>query len=437
MKMTPFKPRIEILLFLWVLMSPLNILAIYLPGRLPSFLPSQYICFIVIFVLFLWVSASKKSDLGINLANYKKHPITVLLFVGIFSTLISLCLQPISFEFMRESIFGIIDRFILFFAFFSFTLIKDKRWFIYVLSAGFVTATILGLETVYNFYHSSLIISISNRIITSSLKYGFLGMFFVIPTSLFYVFFLNEKNIIKKILFSAFCLFFFICILLTYARSAFLAIVFSIFFISFFNGRKTFILSCIIAVVFFQIYSSDLIQFIKDAFIDVRYNFTRLDIWEMTIKDILAHWLFGTGLAGIKFVPNANLPTYRFMGAYVGSAHNNLLDIGIESGFLGIFCFLWLVIRLFKDTFKTYLFCSDLFYRYFTLGVCGILIGFLVGSFFGDFFIPTQANAAQQTMGGMIYMWFLLGMVESIRNRNLHLESKREFPERNWNAIKI
>ncbi|MDP2940732.1 MAG: O-antigen ligase family protein, partial [Candidatus Omnitrophota bacterium] len=103
-------------------------------------------------------------------------------------------------------------------------------------------------------------------------------------------------------------------------------------------GKKDFLILAALAallIVFFLLRSLTGKAHTQPAF----SSLMRLNYWTGALEIIRSHPLFGVGPG------NFNLPQARF-------AHNSYLQIWAETGILGIASFLWLVILIFKATWK-------------------------------------------------------------------------------------
>jgi hypothetical protein len=135
----------------------------------------------------------------------------------------------------------------------------------------------------------------------------------------------------------------------------------------------------------------------------------RVGMWEINLRVVGDHWLFGTGPAGyapyyMTYYPND-----------ARSTHNNYLDIIAQFGLVGSLIWLWFAavstiegLRLFREAPPGFL-------KTLALAATSGWIGAQASMFFGDWILPFAYN---QTITGYkytVYSWIFVGVLISLR----------------------
>lgn len=149
----------------------------------------------------------------------------------------------------------------------------------------------------------------------------------------------------------------------------------------------------------------------------------RIGMWEINLRVVGDHWLFGTGPAGYA-------PYYMTYYPHdARSTHNNYLDIIAQFGLVGSLIWLWFAavstiegLRLFREAPPGFL-------KTMALTATSGWIGAQASMFFGDWILPFAYN---QTITGYkytVYSWIFVGVLISLRqiiNRQRHGETAGE-----------
>ena len=100
------------------------------------------------------------------------------------------------------------------------------------------------------------------------------------------------------------------------------------------------------------------------------------------------------------------------------STHSNYLDVFAQTGLIGSFFFVWLLVALFRTGFQARRRWRAGFGSGFVNAMLAGLVGLVVAMALGDWFIPFVYN---QTIAGFrytVHSWLLLGALASM----LHIE---------------
>ncbi len=147
-------------------------------------------------------------------------------------------------------------------------------------------------------------------------------------------------------------------------------------------------------------------------------NRVRILIWESTLKMIRDAPFLGVGIGNYELV----YPLYRTVEEWrlstrfvVGEAHNDYLQIAAETGLIGLACFLWLLARLFRTTFRLVK-TGDEGWRRAGLALTGSLVALLVYAFFA---FPLRNPTSS------LHFWLFAGLLVAVEaaalNRPLKL----------------
>jgi len=196
-----------------------------------------------------------------------------------------------------------------------------------------------------------------------------------LPLTIFCIYLFRRRPLtIVLIILCALIMFFYL--ILTFARGAWLSLIFGIFVVictGFYlklvnthgsKGKRIFwiVFSCLISIIFliiliswitdFSIYSVD---FILKRGVEVEstpYGFiqSRLLLWSGCLDLIKQNFPFGIGIGNFEF----EIPKYQKFFPNNGKfqyAHGDFLQKTCEEGFLGLFVFLWLLAAIFKSLY--------------------------------------------------------------------------------------
>jgi O-antigen ligase len=133
----------------------------------------------------------------------------------------------------------------------------------------------------------------------------------------------------------------------------------------------------------------------------------RVKLWKDAVQLVESNPWLGTGFF-----------TYAYMGRLEGlrrDTHNYYLKMLVETGFVGLLLFLWILAKLFRSGFTLYLTTQDDFLRSLGLGFATLMVGAVVVNVFGDRWAYIEVNG---------FLWVLLGLVM----RGLHIvrQSQKE-----------
>lgn len=149
----------------------------------------------------------------------------------------------------------------------------------------------------------------------------------------------------------------------------------------------------------------------------------RIGMWEINLRVVGDHWLFGTGPAGYA-------PYYMTYYPHdARSTHNNYLDIIAQFGLVGSLIWLWFAAVSTIEGLHLFREAPPGFLKTMALTATSGWIGAQASMFFGDWILPFAYN---QTITGYkytVYSWIFVGVLISLRqiiNRQRHGETAGE-----------
>ncbi len=189
------------------------------------------------------------------------------------------------------------------------------------------------------------------------------------------------------------------CLLFTFSRGGYLAVLGGLLFLGVVNQRKLLILVAVLIVSWQALLPESVQQRITMTYdqsdgggtLDASAQ-TRVNLWADAEALIAASPVFGTGFQ-----------TYAYMGRMEKKdTHNYYLKIIVETGAIGLLMFLYVLWRMFALGYQLYRQSDDPFLAAVGLGFSALMVGMFFANLFGDRWSYFQVNG---------WMWMLLGAV--------------------------
>jgi O-antigen ligase len=142
------------------------------------------------------------------------------------------------------------------------------------------------------------------------------------------------------------------------------------------------------------------------------YSFsTRWDAWLIVVNIVQANPIFGLGPANYYWYT----PLFPIRGYAVKfNSHSQYVDLVAQTGLLGLFCFGWFIWELGWLAWRLRTSVPEGFARGYLFGALGGLVGTLVASALGDWFLPFVYNVGIAGMRASILGWVFLGGLLSL-----------------------
>jgi len=193
-------------------------------------------------------------------------------------------------------------------------------------------------------------------------------------------------------------------IIFSYVRGVWLGIIGGLIFMGILRSKKMLlfvligILVCSMSLALFP--SSRFTRRVMETFKSERPIGDRLYFWEGSLRIVNDYPITGVGWKGFRKV----YPKYKPAEGrqLVSFAHNNFIDVAVQSGFLGLGIFLWLLVTIYKVGFHIFKELEDGYFKGISWGFLGSLTAFLIAGM-------SQYNFGDSEVVMLFY--FLLGMV--------------------------
>jgi len=264
---------------------------------------------------------------------------------------------------------------------------------------------------------------------------GYLAMVFFLPLTLFLLTSPKKKSLIKKIIFLGLSLSSFIliykCFSLLGHRGGALGVGAGILLFGILIGKHfllkmkirfavIFVVMCIATGIFYLGGKSDLIQKFTSTVTVAKEEGkaiptlkfastaeTRVYIWQTGLRIIKEHPFLGVGPDALRLVSTQYekiefIRTEGGRNCLIDKVHNEILDMAITRGLLGLAAYFWLIILFFKFAYKSYSLIKEE-NKILLVGVLGAITSYLVQNEVGFGIIGTSS-----------LFWLLLGMAISV-----------------------
>jgi O-antigen ligase len=150
---------------------------------------------------------------------------------------------------------------------------------------------------------------------------------------------------------------------------------------------------------------------------------TRWEAWRIVGEIIKVNPILGLGPGNYY---NYTL-LFPILGFYVEfNSHNNYVDIVAQTGFLGLICFIWFVVVIWKLGWRLRnQVPKDGFTQAFIYAALGGLAGSVAAGMLGDWVLPFVYNIGIFGLRSSIYAWFFLGglvAIDQMRRAGISLD---------------
>jgi len=195
-----------------------------------------------------------------------------------------------------------------------------------------------------------------------------------------------------------------IAIIYSYTRGVWLGLIGGMIFMAILRSKKLLlvVMTGIIVGSMFIVFlpSSRVTQRVVRTFKSGRPVGDRIYFWKGSLKIIRDYPITGLGWEGFRLV----YPKYKPAKGrqLVAHAHNNFIDMAVDSGLLGLGIFLWLLVTIYKVVFRIFKETDDGYFKGISWGFLGSLTAFLIAGL-------SQYNFGDSEVVMLFY--FLLGMV--------------------------
>jgi len=194
-------------------------------------------------------------------------------------------------------------------------------------------------------------------------------------------------------------------LLFSFTRSAWLGLFSGLLSIGLLKGKKMFLImiSFLLIVPFILM---ETYQPFADRGKDINYYQTdfaaleRIRIWKTTLDIIQDNPILGIGNGNYREVMNQYRQAHN--AGWYSSAHNNILHVAAEMGFLGLMAYLYLWFFIFRKGINALKTTTDPFSKGILVGAFGALVGFHTAGFFEYNFGDVEVAMLMWVMVGLI-----------------------------------
>ena len=231
-----------------------------------------------------------------------------------------------------------------------------------------------------------------------------LSTYLVMVIPLCFALFLFEKRPYERIFSLSATVAATVCLLLTFSRAGFVALLSELSSFVWIVRRKTLIVASVLIGLLIGAVTAGVIHYglftVPGTDIPIRGGGTsslvhRMDIWEYTLRRIAEHPLVGIGYGKDNFkLVYGQLPEQVQGGHYSilsAGTHNTFLDLSLGVGLPGLALFVWLLQRIAVQALTRFRQSEDPITKAMTLGVGVSIIGLTVRLLFDHMLIGTLA----------------------------------------------
>ncbi len=257
------------------------------------------------------------------------------------------------------------------------------------------------------------------RLLSTWFDPNFIGGFFVLILSFILSFSLYTKRKRVRILLFALGLIFFAALILTYSRSAFLALVAVIFVIGTLRSKKLLLIGCL-ALLLLVVFSGRLqARLVGAVELDITARH-RINSWLSTLKIARDNLFLGVGFNAFKYA-QIEYGTIGLLGSHSDfGSDSTLLTVLVTTGIFGLLAYLWLLGAGFKVCWRAFRRGKSNFEQALGLGMFSGLAGLLIHSQFTNSLLYPHF---------MELFWLFLALIIATRKTQMSLRASPELVE--------
>ncbi len=412
---------------LWIFFSPLLIIAIPSPEGLPTFYLTQYFFFLLIGIFIIKSILRKEGALSHDITDFS---LLMIFPWAIFSTFFNISrMYAIDFEVVKLNGWGlvIVILMMMIYLFFSRQIFNkvQLKWFFGMM---FFSGTLVSIMAIYGIVQTGSPADISNRAATDVLPNpGFLGNFIGILIPVVFAFIMYVRKKLYRLILVVIFFLLITGLVLSFSRSAWIGIAVGISFVIFMRSRKwtvLFILVGMSSILLSPTVLNIIENFIRKYYTSegIWYTNDRLVLWKYALGIIKEHWIIGHGMGGFAYAST----TLYLEGDKLGVAHNNYLEMMVETGVFGLSLFLLFLVTSVIHGIRIFLHDTDPFYRTVAVGIVASLLNSMCAMGFQEYLFVNAANGGLRVLLGISYSWILLGLLANIYRQRKPLYVQKE-----------
>lgn len=225
---------------------------------------------------------------------------------------------------------------------------------------------------------SDMFSDITFRVTATLENPNMLGQYLILSIALGGAGLLSAKDWGMRVVYFCCCGLMCVCMLLTFARGAWLGLVFAgLVFLLFLQPRLLLLTPFLVVALFFILPDTVIARFTSIGNLGDQSTSYRVYIWMGTLAMLKDYWLCGIGPGDAAF--NLVYPRYSYSGITAPHSHNLFLQIMCDAGVVALVIFVLLLFHFFRDLCAA--FCrekGDAFSRFHLAAVVAGMAGFMV-----------------------------------------------------------
>ena len=382
---------------------------------------------------------------------YSKNSLNLpILFFVLFTTLSILLKNTLSISQKDFTIF--LSYFIIYFL--VINNIRNKNSFNLYSIIFLITASLISLYLIIQYYELDPFLSDIQQLTSTLGNQNYVASYLALIFPIAFSFFLIETKKINKILFEVVLLINYTGIIICHTRAIWAALFFSLLLFRYLlshykmnkilkDNKKWLIILFSLFILITLIYSTEnplnrssitAVERAISAF-DMQGSSlrSRLLIWQSTMDMIKDRPLFGSGLGTFPlYYLNYQAdflqknPNYLNFAGKAGEAHNEYLQLGAETGIIGLLVFILIIVIFYKTNFNLIKKIKTINEKIIVISLLSGITVTLIDSIFSfPFHIPAVGSA----------FWFIIGL--AIASENIFVKKEREDGKINCHEINL
>ena len=224
---------------------------------------------------------------------------------------------------------------------------------------------------------SDMFSDITFRVTATLENPNMLGQYLILAISLGGAGLLSARTWGKRALYFCCCGVMCVCMLLTFARGAWLGLLFAGFvFVLFLQPRLLLLSPLLLVALYFVLPDTVIARFTSIGNLGDQSTSYRVYIWMGTLAMLKDYWLCGVGPGDAAF--NLVYPRYSYSGVTAPHSHNLFLQIMCDAGVVALVIFVLLLFHFFRDLCAAFCKEKDAFSRFHQAGITAGMAGFMV-----------------------------------------------------------
>ncbi|HEX3033183.1 MAG TPA: O-antigen ligase family protein [Bacillota bacterium] len=342
-----------------------------------------------------------------NRASYRLTPLDMYLGAFLAICVFLLLMRSPDMSIAIKGLRAVVEY--LFWFFVASNVIKSGKQVRFLVTGFLVLATLISLHGIYQYIVGVPIdpkwidqaeSGIKTRVFSIIGSPNILGSFLILSIPITVSLFFASRSWLKKLLYTGVLGLMGLCLLFTYSRGAWIALVLAMFYYGVVHNRKLLaliVIASILAPIAVPSVGRRVTYLLSPEYVKSSQKGGRLVRWTKAINIVKKSPVVGVGLGryGGAVATNAKIPGTFYVDNYY-------LKTLAEMGILGLAAMLWLFLNCMRFGTNAYRRAEDPFLRDLGAGIMAGLLGLLIHNGVENVFEVPMINS---------YFWFFLGMV--------------------------